>query len=97
MPERKTFQFVVQFSKKKRIKCATGQRIDEFQFSFGWLRGFKRHYDIQLRVISGKSGDVTTEQTDQWTTITLFQLLRDYNPRDIFSADDSRLFYELRL
>ena len=45
--------------------------------------------DDQFHVISGESGDVTTTQTDQWTTIALAQLLRDYNPQDIFNADES--------
>ncbi len=60
------FQFLVQFSKKKQRLG-----IDDFQFSDGWLHGFKSRYNIQFRMITGESGDVTTEQIDQWTTITL--------------------------
>jgi len=49
---------------------ATGLGIDYFQCSDGWLHGVKRSYDIQFCVISGESGDITTELTDQWSTIT---------------------------
>ena len=79
---------------EKAKEYATELGIDDFQFSDGWLHGFNRRYDIQFRVISGESGDVRAEQTDEWTTIALPQLLRDYNPRDILNADESELFKE---
>ena len=82
--------FLQEKAKEYTTKLGTG----DFQFSDGWLHGFKRRYDIQFRLISGESGDVTTVQTDQWRNIALFQLLRDCNLRDIFNANESGLFYK---
>ena len=54
---------------EKAKECATGLGIDDFQFSDRWLHGFKRHYDIQFRVISGEYCDVTTEHSSIRVTV----------------------------
>ena len=54
---------------EKAKEYAKGLGISDFQCSDGWLHGLKRRYDIQFRVISGESGDLTSQQTDQWTII----------------------------
>lgn len=69
--------------------------IEDFHASDGWLDRFKRRHDINFRVISGESANVTSAQTDQWSTITLPKLLKDYAPRDIFNADETGLFFKL--
>ena len=75
--------------------CTYGLGLKEFHSSNGWLSRYKQRHDIQLRIISGESGAVTPEQTDYWSTITLPKLLADYDPKDIFNADESGLFYKL--
>ena len=77
----------------KAVNLAQGLGLD-FHSSEGWLSRFKQRHDIQFRVISGESGDVTTEQMDYWSTTTLPKLLIDYHPRDIFNADELGLFYK---
>ena len=82
------FQFLVQ-------QYATWMGKDDFWFGDGWLHSFKCSYNDTFYKINGASGDVTTERTDQWTTITLPKLVHDYNPHVIFKTDESGLFYNL--
>ena len=52
---------------KKGKDSSTDPGIGDFQCSDGLFYGFERRYEIQFRVISGESGDVTTEETSQWS------------------------------
>ena len=54
----------------KAANLAQGLGLD-FHSSEDWLSRFKQRHDIQFRVISGESGDVTIEQTDDWSTTAL--------------------------
>jgi len=98
MPEPKQILLPGSILQEKAKEYPVGLGIDDIQCSDGCLHGFRCCYDIQfcvMIVISGESGDVTTGQTDQCTTITLPQLLQEYHPNDIFNADGSGLYYKL--
>ena len=77
----------------KANSLAEGLGLRIFLASSGWLSRFKKRHDIHFRVISGESKAVTPEQTDYWATTALPKLLADYEPKNIFNADEAGLFY----
>ena len=56
---------------EKANKQATGLGIDDFYCLDGCLHGYGCLYNSHLCMISSESGDVITEQADQWKTVAL--------------------------
>jgi len=63
-----------------------------FKASNGWLDGFKERNEICFKTVSGESGDENVQETDDWK-IKLLQMIKSKNPKDIFNADETGLFY----
>jgi hypothetical protein len=67
-------------------------KIQSFAASSGWLERFKKRHNITFKTVSGEAGSVSPEDVGQFQE-KLPSLLRDYNPRDIFNADETGLFF----
>jgi len=52
----------------------------------------KKRNGICFKTVSGESGDVNVQEADDWK-IKLLQLIKSKNPKDIFNADETGLFY----
>lgn len=61
----------------------------------GWLERFKTRHSIVSRSISGESAEVNADLENNWLTTELPTLIKNYEPRDIFNADETGLFYKL--
>ena len=58
-----------------------------------WIDRFKARYDIGRVLKAGESGGVNTEIVAEWKQGKLKDICKRYNPKDIFNADETGLFY----
>ncbi|XP_048006503.1 tigger transposable element-derived protein 4-like [Leguminivora glycinivorella] len=79
---------------EKARKIAENLQITDFTESNGWIDRFKNRHGIVYRQISGESETVAESDVDTWLT-TLPALIQNYEPRDIFNADEFGLFFKL--
>ena len=49
---------------------------------------------MTLKTVCGESATVTPEMTEEWRSETLPELLRQYDPDDVYNADETALFYQ---
>jgi hypothetical protein len=67
-------------------------QINNFAASNGWICRFKDCHGLVFKKLAGKSATVDTDTTDLCLE-GLLQLLEVYEPRDIYCADETGLFY----
>ena len=67
----------------------------DFKASNGWLARFKERNNIRQLRVCGESAGVDDERVGEWRTETLPTIIQDYDPRDIFNADETGLFYRM--
>ena len=65
-----------------------------FVCSSGWLKRFKTRHGIAFRQMSGEAGSVTEDMTSDWLDTRLPALLGEFQPDDIFNADETGLFWK---
>ena len=63
-----------------------------FAASNGWLEAWKKRNNIKGAVLSGKAADVREEDVTSWKE-RLGDLCKGYDPKDIFNADETGLFF----
>jgi|UniRef100_A0A2S2QVQ0 hypothetical protein len=80
--------------KKKAIHFAQKLGFDDFRASSGWLDKFKSRHNIMFKVICGKSVDISEEDSDLWKSNILPKLIEKFDPKDIFNADETGLFFK---
>ncbi|CAG9563419.1 unnamed protein product [Danaus chrysippus] len=64
-----------------------------FRASNGWLVNFKKRHELVFRKVCGESASVNKEVCDEWIN-ELQSLLKDYEPKDVFNADETGLFFK---
>ncbi|GBN52936.1 Tigger transposable element-derived protein 4 [Araneus ventricosus] len=74
-----------EISKKLNVEC-------DASFSSGWLHKFKLRLGITGKTVSG---DVDCETVDDWIENQLPDLIKGYEQKDVFNADETGLFYNL--
>ena len=67
----------------------------DFTCSNGWLDRFHTRHNIVFRAIAGEGVAVTEEMTSDWMKKGLPDVLAMFEPRDIFNADETGIFYRL--
>jgi len=70
----------------------------EFDCSSVWLERFKVRHDISFKRVCGEANYVETNsiEMENWQT-KLSKILQDYNPDQIYHADETGIFYRLLL
>ena len=76
----------------KRLGVPKGQ----FKVSSSWLEWFKEKHGIIFKQVCGeeKPVNVNSDQMEEWQR-TLSIILKEYQPNDIYNADQTGLFYQL--
>lgn len=67
--------------------------ITNFKGSNGCLVKFLKRQKMSFKKLCGKSASVDTAVTSEWQKNVLPGLVENYEPRDIFNADETGLFY----
>jgi hypothetical protein len=80
--------------KRKAEEIATKLSI-EFPPSSGCINRFKKHSGLVYRKVCGEASSVNPEEVVAWKDTTLLHLMARYSPKDIFSADEFGLFYNM--
>ena len=68
--------------------------IQDFQCNDGWLHRFKGRHDITHRLVSGEGQSVFLPTVEKWRE-ALPSLLESYEPRNVYNADETALFWQL--
>ncbi|KAG0417905.1 hypothetical protein HPB47_005270 [Ixodes persulcatus] len=72
--------------KRKAETLALQMKITNFKFSDGWLRNFKKRYDLAFKKMCGKSGAIDSTIVTNYRAERLHALLRQYSPDDTFNC-----------
>jgi transposase len=78
--------------REKAKQIAVRLAIDDFAASNGWISRFKDRHGLVYKKLAGESASVDPERTSLWIN-ELPKLLEGYEPRDIYNADETGLFY----
>lgn len=65
----------------------------EFKASSGWFENFKKRNNVSFHKICGESGSVTEDVCQEWVK-TLSPILKQYDPKNVFNADETGLFFK---
>ena len=79
---------------EKGKEIAEGLGLASFSMSQGWLDRWKARHGFAMKVKCGESLSVDKEATEDWKVLTLKPLLEQYNPCDIYNADETGLFHK---
>ncbi len=75
----------------KALEFAFLLKKDKFKGLNRWVDGFKKWYNLKQYNIYGKAMSVSLENLSIMQE-DLYQILKDYNPKDIFNCDEMSLF-----
>ncbi|KAL4088995.1 hypothetical protein QTP88_024073 [Uroleucon formosanum] len=87
-------QYEVVVLKEKALQVSKEFEFENFKASNGLLDKFKSRYNISFKVVCGESKSVDTETVVEWR-IKVKQLISSYEPRNIYNADETGLFYKI--
>ncbi|GBM84948.1 Tigger transposable element-derived protein 4 [Araneus ventricosus] len=68
--------------------------LETFKASNGWLEKFRTRHNISFKQICGEEKSVNPNEVTDWFG-KLKSLLKGYDDRDIFNADETDLFYRI--
>nr|XP_037270601.1 tigger transposable element-derived protein 4-like [Rhipicephalus microplus] len=69
--------------------------IENFASSDGWLTRFKQRQDMVFKSVNGEKAAINAETCDTWRENQLCKYLGVYRPEDIFSPNETALFYRM--
>ncbi|KAL1376343.1 hypothetical protein pipiens_004435 [Culex pipiens pipiens] len=80
---------------REKAKDFAGQLgFTEFKGSAGWLSKFAKRQNLAFKKLCGESASVDTNMCDDFKQKTLPDLVRGYDPKDIYNADETASFYK---
>ena len=79
---------------EQAIRFANLFGIKDFKASNGWLEKFKTRYSLTFKNIVGEAGVVDKDAAKNWMENNLLDIIKDYEPKNIFNADETSLFYK---
>lgn len=81
--------------REKALEFARALGHDDFLASEGWLARFRERYGIRARLLCGESADAPAEKADEWRVTVIKNIIAEYDPEDVYNADETGLFYQL--
>ncbi|XP_049520395.1 tigger transposable element-derived protein 4-like [Dermacentor silvarum] len=81
--------------KQKAEMMALQMNIEGFKVSDGWLRNFKKRFDLSFKKLCGESAAVDLSVVANYRSEKLQSLLQEYSPDDTFNCDETGLFLKL--
>lgn len=67
--------------------------MPDFNASNRWLSQFKTRENIAFKKLHGEKKDAYTDAAQQWISNVLPEITRQYNPKDIYNADETGIYY----
>ena len=68
--------------------------LEECQFSDGWLKNFRKRYDIKYLKVSGEKNSVDTEAAENYVEVFNKMVMEDkLLPSQIYNADETGLLW----
>jgi hypothetical protein len=67
--------------------------FESFVASDGWFNRFKQRHNLIFKIVCGEEGAVARDPVNQWKNETLPEILKKYEPHNVFNADESGLFF----
>ncbi|XP_037557703.1 uncharacterized protein LOC119434686 [Dermacentor silvarum] len=74
---------------------ALQMNIEGFKVSDGWLRNFKKCFDLSFKKLCDESAAVDLSVVANYRSEKLQSLLQEYSPDDTFNCDETGLFFKL--
>lgn len=81
--------------KEKAKEISQKISVTDFRASNGWLDRFRIRHGIVYRQICGEAKSVNMDDVNLWLNTTLPSILENYDPKDVYNADECALFYKL--
>ncbi|KAH8040727.1 hypothetical protein HPB51_012042 [Rhipicephalus microplus] len=75
--------------RQKAETLALRMGITGCKFSDGWLRNFKKRYDLAFKRMCGEGGSVDQTLVTNYRADKLCALLRQYPPENVFNGDET--------
>lgn len=74
-------------------KYAAMMNIESFKASEGWFARFRERHELVFRSVCGEKASVDESVTTEWRNVKLLEHIAAYEPRDVFNADETALFF----
>jgi hypothetical protein len=81
--------------KEKANQIAKNLKIVDFNCSNGFIDRFKKRNAVEFQIIHGVSDGVPEDISNDWINKKLPELIKDYEPNDIFNGDEFGLFWRI--
>ena len=65
----------------------------DFKVTNGWLCRWKTRYGIKYKKAHGEKNDADVESADVWTSTVLSEILENFEPQNIYNADETGVYY----
>uniref|UniRef100_H3AV61 HTH CENPB-type domain-containing protein n=1 Tax=Latimeria chalumnae TaxID=7897 RepID=H3AV61_LATCH len=80
---------------EKANQFAVQLGVENFECTNGWLECFKARHGVSSRLVCGEANSAPQLLINEWKSMTLVAILAQYEPRDIYNADKTGLFWQL--
>jgi hypothetical protein len=78
---------------KKLEKLAKRLGHNDFKATDGWLCRWKCRFGIKFKKAHGKKGNADAVNAEQWESTKLPNLLQKFSTDNVYSTDETGLFY----
>lgn len=80
---------------EKSLQIAREKGESQFKASRGWLDNWKRRHGIVFKSVAGEENAVDVTHINDWFENVWVALCSKYEPKDIFNADETGLFFRV--
>ena len=74
-------------------RVAIASEKNEFTASNGWLHSFCSHHQLKMANLFGELAEVDKQACQNWKIDILPELIKGYEPKDIFNCDETGVFW----